>query len=91
LVSLVMLVIWLVRLGDGFTLLSPAAILGFSAFIWFCMLIWMGYAYLDWRNDLYQISADQIIDLDKTPLGKEEKKIAQIENILSIEYKRAAD
>lgn len=88
LVSLIMLALWLIRLNDGFTFISAAAVLGFCGFVWLGMLLWMGYAYLDWRNDLYQITNEQILDLDKTPLGKEEKKIAQIENILSIEYKR---
>lgn len=88
LVCLVMLAIWFIRLDDGFTFLSTSAVLGFCAFVVLGMMGWMLYAYLDWRNDRYQITADQIIDLDKTPLGKEEKKIAQIENILSIEYKR---
>jgi hypothetical protein len=88
LVSLIMLVLWLVRLADGFKFISTGAVFAFSAFVWVGMLLWMIYQYADWRNDLYQISYDQIIDLDKTPLGKEEKKIAQLDNILSIEYKR---
>jgi hypothetical protein len=34
------------------------------------------------------VTPDEIIDLDKTPLGTEERRSAQIENILSTEYKR---
>lgn len=88
LVSLAMLALWLIRLNDGFTFIPTSTTLGFAVLIWAAMFLWGLYAYIDWRNDRYQITQDQIIDLDKSPLGKEEKKIAQIENILSIEYKR---
>lgn len=88
LVSLILLAVWLIRMGDGFTFISAGATLGFISFIWVGMLGWMIYQYADWRNDRFQITNDQVIDLDKTPLGKEEKKIAQLDNILSIEYKR---
>lgn len=46
------------------------------------------YQYLDWRNDIYQITADQILDIDRKPLGDDDRKTASIENILSTEYKR---
>lgn len=46
------------------------------------------YQYLDWRNDIYQITADQILDIDRKPLGDDDRKAASIENILSTEYKR---
>ncbi len=52
------------------------------------MFGWMVYQYIDWRNDIYQITNDEILDVDKTPFGKEEKKMAQLENIMAIEYKR---
>jgi hypothetical protein len=34
------------------------------------------------------VTPDEILDLDKTPLGTEERRSAQIESILSTEYKR---
>ena len=46
------------------------------------------YGYLDWRNDCYIITADQIIDINKKPLGREEKRAAALKNIQSVEYKR---
>ncbi len=49
---------------------------------------WWVYQYVDWRNDIYQVTADQILDIDKKPLGKEERKTAPLENILSTEYER---
>ncbi|MBI3159073.1 MAG: cyclic nucleotide-binding domain-containing protein [Chloroflexi bacterium] len=46
------------------------------------------YAYLDWRNDLYRITKDQIIDSEKKPLGQEITKTAPIRNIQSITHAR---
>jgi CRP-like cAMP-binding protein len=52
------------------------------------VFLWYVYEYLDWHNDIYQVTPDQIIDLDKKPLGREEKRAAPLENILSIQYER---
>lgn len=49
---------------------------------------WMVWEYIDWSNDIFKVTPDEIIDLDRTPLGTEERRAAQIENILSTEYKR---
>lgn len=49
---------------------------------------WLVWEYVDWKNDVFEVTADEIIDLDKTPLGTEERRSAQIESILSTEYKR---
>jgi CRP-like cAMP-binding protein len=49
---------------------------------------WMIWEYIDWKNDIFEVTPDEIIDLDKTPLGTEERRSAQIESILSTEYKR---
>ena len=57
----------------------------------FVMLIifgWMIWEYVDWSNDIFKVTPDEIIDLDKTPFGSEERRSAQIENILSTEYER---
>lgn len=54
----------------------------------FFLLIALIYQYLDWRNDIYQITADQIIDIDRKPLGDDDRKAASIENILSTRYQR---
>jgi hypothetical protein len=52
------------------------------------MFVWWVFKYIDWRNDIFQVTPDQIIDIDKTPLGREEHRAAPLENILSTEYKR---
>lgn len=49
---------------------------------------WVVYNYLDWRNDLYRITKDSIIDSEKKPLGQEITKTAPIRNIQSITHSR---
>jgi hypothetical protein len=66
--------------------LMPTLIgLGLLMFIFF---LWALYEYADWRNDIFQITMDQIIDLDRKPLGKIRRRSAPLENVLSIEYER---
>jgi len=49
---------------------------------------WWYYGYVDWANDLYQVTSEQIIDLYKEPWGKEDRKSAPLESILGINYER---
>jgi hypothetical protein len=50
--------------------------------------LWWLYEYVDWKNDIYQVTPEQILDLHKTPLGRESRKSAPLENILSLKYER---
>lgn len=50
--------------------------------------LWWAYIYLDWHNDRYLITSDQVVDINRKPLGKEERRAAPIRNILSVEFKR---
>ena len=50
--------------------------------------LWWVYQYIDWRNDIFQVTPDQIVDIDKKPLGSEERRAAPLENILSTEAER---
>ncbi len=52
------------------------------------ILFWLWYEYTDWKNDTFMVTSDEIFDIDRTPFGKEERRAAQIENILSTSYKR---
>jgi hypothetical protein len=51
-------------------------------------IIWAIWQYVDWKNDIFMVTPDEIIDIDKKPLGTEERRAAQLDNILSTEYKR---
>jgi len=58
------------------------------AIILFVLVPWWMYRYADWRNDIYQVTNRNIIDIERKPLGTEVKKSAPVENILSLEHKR---
>jgi Cyclic nucleotide-binding domain len=49
---------------------------------------WWVYQYWDWSNDIFKVTADQIFDIDRKPLGREEKRSAPLDNILSTEADR---
>ncbi|MBG0784943.1 MAG: cyclic nucleotide-binding domain-containing protein [Anaerolineaceae bacterium] len=70
----------------AFVPLTPGLV-GASVFIFVCFVV-MVYQYADWRNDIFQITLDQIVDLDRKPLGKVRRRSAPLENVLSIEYER---
>jgi hypothetical protein len=79
--------------------ISVLAIIGLSAFIFQVLgviglivtyfipfgifLFWL-YQYEDWRNDIYRITKDRIIDRYKKPFGKESVRSAPINNIQSV-------
>ena len=76
-------------LSTGAGLPSGVFVLGLAIPIGAIFFLWLGYEYLDWRNDIYRLTADQILDIEKKPLGQEVKKTAPLESILSIEHERA--
>lgn len=49
---------------------------------------WFVYRVMDWSNDKFEVTSEQIIDLDKKPFGTETRNAAQLENILGTEYRR---
>ena len=49
---------------------------------------WWLYKYVDWKNDIFRVTSDQIFDIDKKPLGSEQSRAAPLDNILSTRYER---
>jgi len=49
---------------------------------------WWIYQYIDWSNDIFQVTPDQILDIDRKPFGSDERRAAPLENILSTEAHR---
>ena len=49
----------------------------------FIFLPWWMYQYLDWSNDIFQVTQDQIFDIDRKPFGTEQRRSAPLDNILS--------
>ena len=82
------LALWFGQLAGVYSFVPILESLLLLAFVLLGVATWWIYNYVDWRNDTYQITQDQIIDIERKPLGKEVKKVAQLDNILSIEYKR---
>jgi topoisomerase IA-like protein len=50
--------------------------------------IWWVYNYWDWSNDIFQVTLEEIFDIYRKPLGREEKRSAALDNILSTEADR---
>ena len=60
-----------------------------TLFLVFAYPLWrLIYQYLDWSNDIFQVTDDQIIDIDKKPFGTEERKAAPLEHILATASER---
>jgi hypothetical protein len=51
-------------------------------------LLAIAYVFADWANDRFQITNTHVIDLDRKPFGRETKRSAPLENVLSLDYKR---
>ena len=49
---------------------------------------WLGYEVMDWSNDKFEVTNEQIIDIDRKPFGTESRNAAQLENILGTNYVR---
>lgn len=72
--------------GDSFISGLPGLTLG--ALLYIATISWWLYNYIDWSNDIYQLTHDKILDIERKPLGEEEKKSAPLDSILSIEHTR---
>jgi hypothetical protein len=81
-------IIVLARAFPDSGLVSPLTLSFFWTPVVIGILIWAGYHYADWRNDVYVVTQDAILDIERKPLSKEEKKSAPLANILSLEHTR---
>ena len=68
---------------------SPDTLAVFIPLLMLPIGFWVWYEYTDWKNDTFMVTNDEIFDIDRKPFGQEERRSAQIENILSTSYKRA--
>jgi flagellar basal body-associated protein FliL len=78
----------ILRLQNHITFLPLLSFIVLALLGMIIIVLWLLYNFVDWRNDIYQVTAEQIWDIERKPLGKEEKRSAPLENILSIEYER---
>jgi uncharacterized membrane protein YdbT with pleckstrin-like domain len=49
---------------------------------------WLIYQVMDWSNDQFEVTPEQIIDLDKKPFGTQTRNAAQLDSILGTEAER---
>jgi hypothetical protein len=52
------------------------------------VIFWWIYQLMDWRNDIFRVTGDQILDIDRKPFGTEERRAAPLDNILGTRYER---
>jgi len=84
---LIMLMVGLLgaRLGGLVKLSTVSNFFFFTGAALIPLFSWWIYRYVDWANDIYQITAEQIVDVYKKPLAREMRKVAPLENILGTE------
>jgi len=70
------------------TLLPYKTSVFFGALISAGASLWLAYTYADWRNDIYRLTPDQVVDIDRKPLGRESRRSAPLDKILAVEYER---
>jgi hypothetical protein len=75
-----------IRIVNGSIVIDPYSIAILIALI--PLFGWLVYEIVDWSNDQFQVTPEQIIDLDKKPFGTQTRNAAQLENILGTEYQR---
>jgi hypothetical protein len=85
---LLLLILLVLRLGGLIEVLSLNQVLLGSVFLSVVLVFWWLYRYVDWVNDIYQITPTQILDVNKKPLAHEVRKVAPLENILGTEVDR---
>jgi hypothetical protein len=68
--------------------ISPVAFWPVFALGFLLELFWLWYQYTDWADDQYIVSDEQIVDVYRRPFGKEEKQIAPLKSIDSVEFER---
>jgi len=74
-----------ISLQGGFTM-DAWALAFLIAFVPFAG--WFAYEVADWSNDKFEVTNDQIIDIDRKPFGTESRSAAPLENILGTFYER---
>lgn len=65
---------------DAYALALLIALVPFAA--------WLGWRVLDWSNDKFEVTSEQIVDIDRKPFGTEVRNAASLENILGTFYER---
>jgi hypothetical protein len=88
LIFLASITLIILRLIKTISFISMPAFLGLAFLLLLVSGLWWLYNFLDWSNDIYIATPDQVIDVNHKPLGKEDRKAASLKNIQSVEFER---
>jgi hypothetical protein len=88
LILLLLLFIVILNLSGNFDLLTRETVLILSTLFGLICAGWLWYEYVDWKNDVYIVTEDFLIDVNKKPLGTENKKTAPLGTVQSVEFER---
>jgi uncharacterized membrane protein YdbT with pleckstrin-like domain len=84
--SIVLLVFFFYSNSPSF--LSNKLVFVLTGLVFICTCLWWLYQFIDWENDQYHITPDQVIDIYRKPFGTEDRRTASILNIQSIRFER---
>jgi hypothetical protein len=84
----ILFVLLILAIFNVFTILPLGALVLFELLCFIALGAWWLYQYMDWRNDKYVVTQDVIIDVNKKPLGSEQKRTASLRNIQTVEFER---
>ena len=71
----------------GFTWLAPGLAWLIPAVLWLATTAWLWWQYEDWANDLYIVTNDKVIDIERKPFGlSEQRREAGLDRIQNVEY-----
>jgi len=83
-----LLAIFIARLSGAFSLFSVGGLIITLFALGLIAGGWWVYEYLDWRNDYFLLTDESVVDVEKKPLGKEERRAAPLKNIQSVSFER---
>ena len=88
LVILLFLIVTILSFSGSFTVITRETILVLGGILGFLSFGWLIYEYVDWKNDVYIVTEEFLIDVNKKPLGTENKKTAPLSTVQSVEFER---
>lgn len=65
-------------------LIPPYVVSGIALVALIPFLLWLVYRYLDWKNDLFQVTPSQLLSVHRHPLGREQRDTANLDNIQAL-------
>jgi hypothetical protein len=75
-IALIASVLFVIAMSLTGVLTTPVIL--FFGLIWVMLIGWLLYEYMDWVNDIYCLTPDQIMDIERKPLGREQKLTASL-------------